>query len=67
MQSDTAMTLRLYHGTTKRLQESAARNHRTLTAEIRFALERYLEDTAKVSPPDADAPATDFEMPDFDE
>jgi plasmid stability protein len=45
MQSDTTMTLRLNHNTTTLLRESAAKNHRSLAAEIRFALGKHLADT----------------------
>jgi plasmid stability protein len=45
MQRDTAMTLRLNHNTTTLLRESAAKNHRSLAAEIRFALDKHLSDT----------------------
>jgi hypothetical protein len=66
MPQDTAMTLRLNRETTTKLRDSARANHRSLASEIRFALDRYLADTALVSKPAAPA-ATDFDLPEFDE
>lgn len=66
MHIDTAMTLRLHRDTTTKLRALASANHRSLAAEIRFALERYLADTAVVSKLPATTPA-DFDIPEFDE
>lgn len=66
MHQDTAMTLRLHRDTTSKLRALASANHRSLAAEIRFALERYLADTAMVSKPAAPT-SVDFDIPEFDE
>lgn len=64
MQSDTTMTLRLNQNTTKLIRESAAKNHRSIAAEIRFALDRHLFDTTM--PPKVSAAVAHDDLSDID-
>lgn len=66
MQHDTALTLRIHHDAIKMIRESAARNHRSVAAEIRFALERYLADTAVVSKGNISPTDTDIDWESLD-